>query len=96
MKEPSSIDDKAILVSIGKHIRAQRLLKDWSIETLAAHADVSANFLGQVERGESNPSFEIFFKLAAGLEVDPTIIFRGIKADVYPMIEEYINRNRPV
>ena len=94
MKENTPKEKNPVLVSVGKHIKIQRMLKGWSIEKLAEEADVSVNFIGDVERGKSNPSFEIFFKIAAGLEVDPTFIFKEIKVEVYPMIEEYIKSRR--
>lgn len=54
---------------IGESIRLLRLKKGLSQEQLALHSGVNTSYLGQVERGENNPTVHTLEKIAAGLEV---------------------------
>lgn len=57
--------NRAVAANI-KRIRKQQKL---SLERTAAEAGVSRSMLGQIERGEANPSVAILGKLAAALKV---------------------------
>lgn len=57
-----------------KRIRKQQKL---SLERTAAEAGVSRSMLGQIERGEANPSVAILGKLAAALKVPVEEFFRN-------------------
>ena len=57
--------NRAVAVNI-KRIRKQQKL---SLEKTAEYAGVSRSMLGQIERGEANPSVAILGKLAAALKV---------------------------
>ncbi|WP_245600219.1 helix-turn-helix domain-containing protein [Paenibacillus harenae] len=54
---------------IGESIRLLRLKKGLSQEQLALHSGVNTSYLGQVERGENNPTIHTLEKIATGLEV---------------------------
>ncbi|MFM9329409.1 helix-turn-helix domain-containing protein [Paenibacillus mesotrionivorans] len=54
---------------IGENIRLLRLKKELSQEQLALHSGVNTSYLGQVERGENNPTIHTLEKIANGLEV---------------------------
>lgn len=54
---------------IGESIRLLRLKKGLSQEQLALQAGVNTSYLGQVERGENNPTIHTLEKIAIGLEV---------------------------
>ena len=51
--------------AVGENIKRIRKSKKFSMERLAAEAGVSRSMLGQIERGEANPSVAIPGKLAA-------------------------------
>ena len=50
--------------AVGENIKRIRKSKKRSMERLAAEAGVSRSMLGQIERGEANPSVAILGKLA--------------------------------
>ena len=51
--------------AVGENIKRLRKTKKLSMERLAAESGVSRSMLGQIERGEANPSVAILGKLAA-------------------------------
>ena len=55
--------------AVGENIKRIRKTKKLSMERLAEQAGVSRSMLGQIERGEANPSVAIVGKLAAALKV---------------------------
>jgi len=63
-------------VLLGRRIRTLRQLKGWTQQELGERADINYKFLGEIERGQQNPSFEILFKIAAALGVAPPELFR--------------------
>ena len=54
---------------LGKRIREERILNKMTQANLAEVAGISANFLGQIERGEKTPSLETVVKISNGLNV---------------------------
>jgi transcriptional regulator with XRE-family HTH domain len=54
---------------LGETIRAQREAADLSQEKLAELADLSRNYIGEVERGETNVSIEALVRNAKALGV---------------------------
>ncbi len=57
------------LKGIGKRIREKRLEKSWSQEDLAERVNLSAVYIGMIERGEKLPKLETFIRIANVLEV---------------------------
>ena len=55
--------------AVAENIKRIRKSKKLSMERLAAESGVSRSMLGQIERGEANPSVAILGKLAAALKV---------------------------
>ena len=53
---------------IGENIRLLRKEKGLSQEQLALRADINASYMGQVERGEKNPTIDVLSKIAAALQ----------------------------
>jgi transcriptional regulator with XRE-family HTH domain len=64
---------------LGERLRAYRQAQGLSQEALADRSGVHWTFLGQVERGQRNLSLHNLLKLAAGLEVDPAELVRGLR-----------------
>jgi transcriptional regulator with XRE-family HTH domain len=55
---------------------------EWTQEDLADAADVTATYLGQVERGDKVPSLTVVLKLARGLAVRPEELLTGFTPSV--------------
>lgn len=58
---------------LGRHVSKLRKDKDWSQEELSKIADISRNYVSQIERGEArNVSIKVINKLALALGVSPS------------------------
>jgi len=57
-------------ILLGRRIRSLRSAKGWTQQELGNQADINYKFLGEIERGQQNPSFNILVKIALALEVD--------------------------
>lgn len=65
------------LVALGQTVRRLRREADLTQEDLAARAGISANYVGEIERGEKNPGALALFALARGLRVRPAVLLEG-------------------
>jgi transcriptional regulator with XRE-family HTH domain len=65
--------------AFGERVRQQRMKLGLSQEAAAERCGVHWTFLGQVERGRRNLSLHNILKLAAGLDVDPADLVRGLE-----------------
>lgn len=66
--------DKKIL--LGRRIRDIRKAKGWTQEALGSRADISYKFIGEIERGQQNPSLDTLVKIADALEVELSELLR--------------------
>lgn len=62
--------DIPIQLAFGENIRALRLKRNWSIQTLSKKSGVHHNYLSDLERGKRNVSLTIIYKLAKGFDID--------------------------
>lgn len=67
-----------ILKIIGKRIRARRRGLGMSQEALAERAGLHYTYIGQIERGEKNPSIETMLKLCGALDTTIEKLFEKI------------------
>ena len=58
-----------ILKALGQRIRELRAKRGYSQEEFADRCGVHRTFMGTIERGESNLSFQNLVKVARGLEI---------------------------
>lgn len=65
--------------SIGENIRLLRLQKGLSQEQLALSAGVNTSYIGQLERGEKNPTIKILEKISTALEIHIIDLFAPYK-----------------
>lgn len=56
-------------LALGKAVRTLREARDLTQESLADRAEMSANYVGDAERGERNISVRALWLLADGLDV---------------------------
>jgi transcriptional regulator with XRE-family HTH domain len=75
-KEP--ISDAAR--EFGERVRARRIELGKSQEELARDSSLHWSYIGQVERGQRNPTLHNILKLAEVLGVDPGVLVRGLRA----------------
>ena len=69
------------LQTIGKRVRARRLVLGMSQEALAERAGLHYTYIGQIERGEKNASIETMLKLCFALDTTLEKLFEKI----YPL-----------
>ncbi|MGA9636844.1 MAG: helix-turn-helix transcriptional regulator [Solirubrobacterales bacterium] len=62
-------------VALGKAVRGLREERGLSQEALAAETDLDRTYVGGIERGERNPSFEALKRLADSLKVRVSELF---------------------
>jgi transcriptional regulator with XRE-family HTH domain len=55
----------------GRRLRALRKLRMFTQEKLGERAGVSGKLIGQIERGDGNPTLDVIVGLATGLDVEP-------------------------
>ena len=88
------VQDIAVLLkALGLRIRELRLLQGYSQESFADECGVHRTFMGTVERGESNLSFQNIAKVAATLGVSLSILFADLE-DVARKLEAPAPRKR--
>lgn len=68
-KDPDSI-------LLGRRIRTLRISKGLTQQKLGNKADVDYKFIGEIERGNMNPSFKVLVKIAKVLDVELPEILR--------------------
>lgn len=62
--------------ALGHAIRRVRVAQDVSQEELGFRAGLHRTYIGGIERGEKNPSYENLLKLAEALDVAPSDLLR--------------------
>jgi len=63
-------------ILLGRRIRTLRNAKGWTQQELGNQADINYKFLGEIERGQQNPSFNTLMKIADALGVGLSELFR--------------------
>ena len=74
--------------AVGENIKRIRKSKKLSMERLAAESGVSRSMLGQIERGEANPSVAILGKLAAALKVPAEVLLENDDFQTLQLVRE--------
>ena len=64
---------------LGRRVKKRRHELGLSQEALAHDSDLHWSYLGQVERGQVNPTLHNILKISAVLGVDPADLIRGLK-----------------
>lgn len=76
--------------NISMNLRRIRLAKGYSLDMVAEQTGVSKSMLGQIERGEANPTIGILGKIVSGLRVELTDLVETPKEQVYPVRKEWL------
>ena len=72
--------------AVAENLKRIRKTKKMSMERLAAEAGVSRSMLGQIERGEANPSVATIGKLASALKVPAELL---LESDTFVTLEQF-------
>ena len=78
--------------AVAENIKRIRKSKKLSMERTAAIAGVSRSMLGQIERGEANPSVAILGKIAAALRVPAEVLLENDDFETLLLSRELDNR----
>ena len=70
-----------ITKNIGNRIRNYRTQLGYSQERLAEISGCHLTYIGQVERGEKNPTLESVEKIASALEISLSKLFENLGSD---------------
>lgn len=68
----------SIHYEIGNRIRQLRNRKGFSQEKLAELSNLNTSYIGQIERGEKNPSVDTVYSIANALDIDISQLFKNI------------------
>lgn len=66
---------------LGRVIRRLRTESGISQEGLAAISGIDRTFMGEIERGEANPSFDVLQRIASGLGVRLSELIRQYESE---------------
>ena len=83
---------KQLRAILGSNLRKFRGRRKWSQMELAEKADISMNFLSEIERGNKWPSSETLQNLADSLNVEVYELFRpegGVNPDIGKFMERF-------
>ena len=73
----------ASAVAFGRALKDIRMARGLSQEEAGFRAGVGRRFFGEVERGESNPTFATILKISRGLEVSAADIVGRAEAHLH-------------
>jgi transcriptional regulator with XRE-family HTH domain len=87
---------KNISLVLAKNLKAHRDQKKLSLDRVAEMTGVSKTMLGQIERGESNPTINTVWKIANGLKISFTNLINEpqpetvvvTKNEIQPLLED--------
>jgi transcriptional regulator with XRE-family HTH domain len=77
-----------MFTNVGGNIRILRQRRGYSQEKLSELAGINAKYLGEIERGEKNPTALVVYKIASALHVSMCEFF---PMDICPLVN-----HRPV
>lgn len=66
------------MLSIGKNIRNKREAKSWKQDVLAGKVELTAGYIGMIERGEKVPKLETFIRIVNALDATADEILEGV------------------
>lgn len=76
--------------NISMNLKRIRLARGYSLDMVAEQTGVSKSMLGQIERGEANPTIAILGKIVSGLRVELTDLVETPEDRVYPVSKEWL------
>jgi transcriptional regulator with XRE-family HTH domain len=86
------MDAKELRAIFSKNVRIYRNRRNWTQADLAEFANISQNFLGDIERGNKWPHPETLIKLANALEIRVFELFLEEDNRLNPKTKKLMNR----
>ena len=83
---------KELRAIFGKNVKLYRNRRNWSQADLAEYANISINFLGDIERGKKWPHPDTLTKMADALEIKVFELFLEEDMAVNPKTKTLMNR----
>ena len=77
---------------LGQRIREQRRKKGWTMDKLAEKANLSVNYVGDLERGVKTPSLDTFIRIVEALDVPADVLIRDTGAPASYVADDELNR----
>lgn len=77
--------------SIGKNIRKYRKAKKYSQEQFAEMVNLSANYIGDIERGEKSPALDTFITIANALGVSADMLLCDVVKASYEVKDSILH-----
>lgn len=71
-----------IHVKVGRNLQAIRKQRELTLDKVSELTGVSKAMLGQIERGETNPTVAVLWKIVNGLRISFTGLIEGDRQDV--------------
>ena len=75
-----ALERDRVQAAFGSRLREFRVAKQLTLEMLAERADLHANYVGAVERGERNLSLYNIWRLANGLDLSAEALMQELPA----------------
>ena len=91
----NEVPASAMLLALGQRIRDLRAEQGYSQEAFADQCGVHRTFMGTVERGESNLSFQNIAKVAATLGITLSTLFADIEVKSKTLPTKLAGRRSP-
>lgn len=79
--------------TIGRNIKKYRIEKKLRQEDLAGKTNLSANYIGMVERGEKLPSLETFISILNALEISADMVLADVLKQGYIVKNSLLEEN---
>lgn len=76
--------------NIAANLKKIRLARGYSLDLVAEQTGVSKSMLGQIERGEANPTIGTLGKIVSGLRVELADLVETPGESVYPVCREWL------
>ena len=83
---------KELRTIFGENVKLYRNRRNWSQADLAENANISINFLGDIERGKKWPHPDTLTKIAYALEINVFELFLEENIDINPETKILMNR----
>lgn len=69
-----NVRDTQYIILFGKHLKSIRKSKGLSQEQLELRSNISKNQIGNIERGEINPTLSTLYAIAKALEIELKVL----------------------
>jgi transcriptional regulator with XRE-family HTH domain len=66
-------------IELGGRIRRHREERGWTLPMLAKRSGLHKTYVGQIERGERNPSLVVVIQIADAFGFDPAALVHGMR-----------------